>query len=139
MSTVPTAKTTVDSPNASTKRANSRRRRSPTVKSLDNSSRTTAGAGTADNQRPDQGRKGLPDAPREGREQGKGSPDRQRDRRQLAQQGRPQGRQERLLRRLEQAGPDATGQRDRHQGPVDDEQAAADQGATGSLIRPGRQ
>ena len=42
MSTVPTANTTVDSPNASSKRANSRRCRSPRVKSLDNSSRITA-------------------------------------------------------------------------------------------------
>jgi hypothetical protein len=42
MSTVPTAKTTVDSTNASTRRANSRRCRSPRVKSLDNSSRITA-------------------------------------------------------------------------------------------------
>jgi hypothetical protein len=42
MSTVQTAKTTLDSPNAITKRANSRRCRSPIVKSLDNSSRITA-------------------------------------------------------------------------------------------------
>ena len=42
MSTVPTAKTKVDSPNASSRRANSRRCRSPRVKSLDNSSRITA-------------------------------------------------------------------------------------------------
>jgi hypothetical protein len=42
MSTVQTAKTTIDSPNAITKRANSRRCRSPIVKSLDNSSRITA-------------------------------------------------------------------------------------------------
>jgi hypothetical protein len=47
MSTVPTAKTTVDSPNAITRRANSRRCRSPIVKSLDSSSRITADSPSA--------------------------------------------------------------------------------------------
>jgi hypothetical protein len=62
----------------------------------------------------DQGREDLHRTPRPRRKQGKGGPDRECRGRHLSQPGGAQGRQERLLRRLDQAGPPQAGQGDRH-------------------------
>jgi hypothetical protein len=54
-------------------------------------------------------------------------------------QGRPQGRQEWLLRRLGQAGPSPASQGNRHQGPLHHDQGPAGQGAArplSSAVRP---
>src|SRR5579875_151712 len=70
----------------------------------------------------DQGREDLPGAAQAGRERGKVGANRERVGGQFAEAGRRQGRKERLLRRLEQGRPGQAGPRDRHQGPVVDDQ-----------------
>ena len=76
-----------------------------------------------------QGREDLPGAAEEGREQGEVRAYRQRRGGQLEKRGRPQGRQELLLCRSEQAGSGQAGQGDRHQGALHDEQGRTRQGA----------
>ena len=84
----------------------------------------------------DQGREDLPGTPRPRRKQGESGPDRERSGRQLSQPGGAQRRQERLLRRLGQAGPAQAGQGDRYQGPLHDDQGRADQGPQKPLSDP---
>ena len=84
----------------------------------------------------DQGRKDLSETPRPRRKQGESGPDRECSGRQLSQPGGAQRRQERLLRRLGQAGPAQAGQGDRHQGPLRNDQGRADQGPQKSLSHP---
>jgi uncharacterized membrane protein YbhN (UPF0104 family) len=84
----------------------------------------------------DQGREDLSGTPRPRRKQGESGPDRECSCRQLSQPGGAQRRQERLLRRLGQAGPAQAGQGDRHQGPLHDDQGRADQGPQKSLNHP---
>src|SRR5712692_7616062 len=86
----------------------------------------------------DKGREDLPGAARTGREQGEVGADRERVGPHLAPRRRLEGRQEPVLHRLEQGGPAQAGQGNRHQGPLLDEQEAADRRPAQPLTTPSR-